>query len=126
MWSNIRAGLGPARPNEGTIWFRAGLGHCFYTSGWHGTAQKFFGLSWSEPVWHEARWSWVGLAQPDPILSTSTGLKLCRMGNPNPNMKFSSTQKFRYLVYKAYVRVPFLKARNLKTPKSSIRIFGLT
>jgi hypothetical protein len=55
MWSNIRAGLGPAWPNEDTTWFRAGLGHCFYTSGWHGTAQKLFGLSWSEPVWHEAR-----------------------------------------------------------------------
>jgi hypothetical protein len=37
MWSNIRAGLGPARPNEGTAWFRAGLGHCFYTSA--GTAR---------------------------------------------------------------------------------------
>jgi hypothetical protein len=56
MWSNIRAGLGPARPNKGTTWFRAGLGHCFYTSGWHGTAQKLFGLSWPEPVWHEAQW----------------------------------------------------------------------
>jgi hypothetical protein len=55
MWSNIRAGLGPTRPNEGTMWFRAGLGHCFYTSGWYGTAQKLFGLSWPEPVWHEAR-----------------------------------------------------------------------
>jgi hypothetical protein len=26
MQSNIRAKLGPARPNEGTTWFRAGLG----------------------------------------------------------------------------------------------------
>jgi hypothetical protein len=49
MWSNIRAGLGPARPNEGTAWFRAGLGHCFYTSGWHGTAQKLFGLFGPNP-----------------------------------------------------------------------------
>jgi hypothetical protein len=71
MWSNIRAGLGPARPNEGTTWFRAGLGHCFYTSGWHGTAQKMFGLSWPEPVWHEARWAWAGLARPGPIPSTT-------------------------------------------------------
>jgi hypothetical protein len=73
MWSNIRAGLGPARPNEGTTWFRAGLGHCFYTSGWHGTAQKMFGLSWPEPVWHEARCAWAGLTRPGPIPSTSVG-----------------------------------------------------
>jgi hypothetical protein len=26
MWSNIQVGLGPVRPNEGTTWFRAGLG----------------------------------------------------------------------------------------------------
>jgi hypothetical protein len=71
MWSNIRTGLGPARPNEGTTWFRAGLGHCFYTSGWHGTAQKLFGLSWPEPVWHEARWAWAGPARHGPIPSTS-------------------------------------------------------
>jgi hypothetical protein len=45
MWLNIRAGFGPARPNEGTTWFRVRLGHCFYTSGWHGTTQKLFGLS---------------------------------------------------------------------------------
>jgi hypothetical protein len=70
MWSNIRAGLGPARPNEGTAWFRAGLGHCFYTSGWHGTTQKLFGLSWPEPVWHEARWAWAGPARHGPIPST--------------------------------------------------------
>jgi hypothetical protein len=70
MWSNIRAGLGPARPNEGTAWFRAGLDHCFYTSGWHGTAQKLIGLSWSEPVWHEARWAWAGPARHGPIPST--------------------------------------------------------
>jgi hypothetical protein len=70
MWSNIRAGLGPARPNEGTTWFKAGLGHCFYTSGWHGTAQKLFGLSWPEPVWHEARWAWAGPARHGPIPST--------------------------------------------------------
>jgi hypothetical protein len=70
MWSNIRAGLGPARPNEGTAWFRAGLGHCFYTSGWHGTAQKLFGLSWPEPVWHEARWAWAEPARHGPIPST--------------------------------------------------------
>jgi hypothetical protein len=50
MWSNIRVGLGPARPNESTTWFRAGLGHCFYTLGWHGTAQKMFRLFWPEPV----------------------------------------------------------------------------
>jgi hypothetical protein len=71
MWSSIQAGFGPARPNKGTTWFRAGLGHCFYTSGWHGTAQKMFGLSWPEPVWHEARWAWAGLARPGPIPSTS-------------------------------------------------------
>jgi hypothetical protein len=47
----------PIRPNEGTTWFRARLGHCFCTLGWHGMAQKFVELSWSEPVWHEARWS---------------------------------------------------------------------
>jgi hypothetical protein len=29
MWSNIRAGLGPALPNEGTTWFRAGPGPVF-------------------------------------------------------------------------------------------------
>jgi hypothetical protein len=66
MWSNMQAGLGPARPNEGTTWFRAGLGQCFYTSAWHDTAQKFFGLSWPEPVWHGAdglRPGWPGPAQ---------------------------------------------------------------
>jgi hypothetical protein len=73
MWSNTRARLGPARPKEGTTWFRAGLGHCFYTSGWHGTAQKSFGLCWPEPVWHEARWAWAGLARPGPIPSTTPG-----------------------------------------------------
>jgi hypothetical protein len=71
MWSNIWAGLGPARPKKGTTWFRAGLGHCFYTSGWHGTTQKSFGLWWPEPVWHEARWAWTGLARPGPIPSTA-------------------------------------------------------
>jgi hypothetical protein len=55
MRLNIRAGLRPAQPNEGTTWFRAELSHYFYTSGWHDTAQKFVGLSWPEPVWHEAR-----------------------------------------------------------------------
>jgi hypothetical protein len=29
MWSNTRAVLGPARPKEGTTWFRAGLGPVF-------------------------------------------------------------------------------------------------
>jgi hypothetical protein len=71
MRSNIRVGLGPARPNKGTTWFKAGLGHCFCTSGWHGTTQKFVGLSWPEPVWHEARWAWAGLARPGPIPSTT-------------------------------------------------------
>jgi hypothetical protein len=71
MWSNIPAGLGPARPKEVTTWFRAGPSHCFYTSGWHGTAQKTFVLCWPEPVWHEARWAWAGLARPDPIPSTT-------------------------------------------------------
>jgi hypothetical protein len=50
MWSNIWVGLGPARPNEDTTWFRGGLGHCFYNSGWHDTVQKFFGLSYPKPV----------------------------------------------------------------------------
>jgi hypothetical protein len=50
MWSNIRIGLGPARANEGTTWFRAGLSHYFYTSGWHGMAQIFLGLSWPESI----------------------------------------------------------------------------
>jgi hypothetical protein len=86
MWSNIRVGLGPARPNESTIWFRAvdrfraGLGHCFYTLGWHGTAQKMFGLFWLEPVWHEARWAWAGLAQSGPIPSTRHD---CRLMHPS-------------------------------------------
>jgi hypothetical protein len=35
MWLNIWAGLGPARPSEGTTWFRTRLGHCFYISYWH-------------------------------------------------------------------------------------------
>jgi hypothetical protein len=51
MWSNIWVGLGPARPNEGPAWFRDGLDHYFYTSGWHDTIQKFFGLFYLEPVW---------------------------------------------------------------------------
>jgi hypothetical protein len=83
MWLNIRAGLGPARPNEGTTWFRAGLGLCFYTSGWHDTVQKMFGLSWPEPVWHEARWAWAGLAWPGPIPSTTPGLLFPAPGSPS-------------------------------------------
>jgi hypothetical protein len=55
MRSNIRAGFGPARLNESTTWFRAGLGHCFCTLGWYGTVQKFFRLSYPEPVWHKAQ-----------------------------------------------------------------------
>jgi hypothetical protein len=78
MWSNIRAGLGPARPNEGTTRFRTGPGHCVYTSGWHATAQKLFGLYWPEPVWHEARWPWAGLARPGPIPSTSGAYYVCQ------------------------------------------------
>jgi hypothetical protein len=27
-----------------TTWFRTGLDYYFYTSGWHGTAQQFFGF----------------------------------------------------------------------------------
>jgi hypothetical protein len=65
MLLNIRAGFGPARPNEGTTWFRAGLGYRFNTLGWHGTAQKLFGFSWSESICHEARWAWTGLARPN-------------------------------------------------------------
>jgi hypothetical protein len=71
MWSNTWAELGLARPKEGTTWFRTELGHCFYTSGWHDTAQKLFELCWPEPVWHEARWVWTKLARPGPIPSTS-------------------------------------------------------
>jgi hypothetical protein len=71
MWSNIHVGFGPARPNEDTTWFRVGLGHCFYILGWHDTTQKLFGLSWLEPVWHEARWVWAGLVRPDPIPNTT-------------------------------------------------------
>jgi hypothetical protein len=67
MWSNTRAGLGPARPKEGTTWFRAGLGHCFYTSGWHDTVQKLFGLYWPEPVWHDG----LGLGWPGPARPNS-------------------------------------------------------
>jgi hypothetical protein len=55
MWSNIWIGLGPARPNESTAWFRIRLDHCFYTLGWQDAAQKVFGLFWSELVWYEAR-----------------------------------------------------------------------
>jgi hypothetical protein len=77
MWSNIRAGLGPARPNEGTTWFRVGLDHCFYTSGYHGTAQKLFGLSWSEPIWHKARWTWPSWPGPTqfPALNSPSPLR---------------------------------------------------
>jgi hypothetical protein len=32
MWSTIWAGLGLRRFNEGTVWFRVRLNHCFYTS----------------------------------------------------------------------------------------------
>jgi hypothetical protein len=70
MWSKIRAGLGPTRSKEGTTWFRAELGHCFYTSGWHSTTQRSFGLCRSEPVWHEVQRAWAGLAWPGPIPST--------------------------------------------------------
>jgi hypothetical protein len=50
MWSNMRTGFGPARLNERTTWFRAGLDHCFYTSVWHDMTKKLFRLSWLEPV----------------------------------------------------------------------------
>src|SRR6185503_20644049 len=67
MW----AVLGPARPEEGTTCFRAGLGLYFYSLGWHGTARNFFGPSRPDPFWPEARWAWAVPARPGPIPSTS-------------------------------------------------------
>jgi hypothetical protein len=49
MRSNIRAGLGPARPNKDTTWFRTGLDHYFCTLGWHGKAKKMLGFPGSNP-----------------------------------------------------------------------------
>ena len=66
MW----AVLGPARPEEGTTCFRAGLGLYFYSLGWHGTARNFFGPSRPDPFWPEARWAWAVPARPGPIPST--------------------------------------------------------
>jgi hypothetical protein len=45
MWSNIRTGLGPARSNEGTVWFKARLGHCFYTSDRQARPKSYLGFS---------------------------------------------------------------------------------
>ena len=67
MW----AVLGPARPEEGTTCFRAGLGLYFYSLGWHGTARNFFGPSRPDPFWPEARWAWAVPARPGPIPSTT-------------------------------------------------------
>ena len=67
MW----AVLGPARPEEGTTCFRAGLGLYFYSLGWHDTARNFFGPSRPDPFWPEARWAWAVPARPGPILSTT-------------------------------------------------------
>jgi hypothetical protein len=93
--SNIRAGFGPVRPNEGTTWFRAGLGHCFYTSGWHDTTQKIYGLFWPKPVWHEARCAWAGLARHGPIPTTS-----CDAGSdPRPtHITFSRAMAVRSIL----------------------------
>jgi hypothetical protein len=83
MWSNIRAGFGSARPNEGTTWFGVRLSHCFYTSSWHGMAQKLFGLFWPEPVWYEARFAsyglgpgWPGPAQFPALIRTTLSMRL--------------------------------------------------
>jgi hypothetical protein len=70
VWSDIRAGLGPARPKEGTTWFRAGLGHCFYTSGWGTSWPKnllgFAGLNPFGPK-HDG----LGPGRPGPIPNTT-------------------------------------------------------
>jgi hypothetical protein len=78
-WSNIWVRFEPARPNEGTTWFRTGLNHCFYNSNWHDTAQKFFGFPGPNlfDTKHDkfrptGRPAWPGL-----ILSTS-GVAPCR------------------------------------------------
>jgi hypothetical protein len=44
MWSNIRAGLGPAWPNECTTWFWVGLGNCFYTLADTAQPKNFWGF----------------------------------------------------------------------------------
>ena len=72
MW----AVLGPARPEEGTTCFRAGLGLYFYSLGWHGTARNFFGPSRPDPFWPEARWAWAVPARPGPIPSTTCACHL--------------------------------------------------
>jgi len=68
---NMWAVLGPARPEEGTTCFRAGLGLYFYSLGWHGTARNFSGPSRPDPFWPEARWAWAVPARPGPIPSTN-------------------------------------------------------
>jgi hypothetical protein len=68
MWSNIRTELGPARPKEGTTWFRAGPGHCFYTSSWHGP-KKIFGFVGPNPF--GTKHDGLEPGWPGPILSTN-------------------------------------------------------
>jgi hypothetical protein len=66
MWLNIRAELRLTRPYEGTTWFRADLGHWFYTLVWYDTVQKFLGFSGPNPfnTKHDGLWSdWPGPAQ---------------------------------------------------------------
>jgi hypothetical protein len=67
MWSNTRAGLGLARPKEGTTWFRTGLGHSFL----------YFGLTRYSP-----KIIWALLARTRLARST---MGLGRVGPTRPN-----------------------------------------
>jgi hypothetical protein len=79
MWSNIRSGLGPARPKEGTTWFRAGLGWAtvltlragtarsknlldFVGPNPFGTNHDGLGPSWLNPAQFPALWAYMLVA----------------------------------------------------------------
>ena len=76
MWSNIQAGLGPARPKEGTTWFRAGLDQCFSTSAGTARPKNLLGFAGPNPfvTKHDGLGpGWPGPAQ-FPVLHTTVSL----------------------------------------------------
>jgi hypothetical protein len=78
MWSNIRVGLGPARPKEGTTWFRAELGHCFTL--WAGTARPKNLLGFAGPNPFGTKHDGLGPGRPGPIPSTMYGYNILMKG----------------------------------------------
>jgi hypothetical protein len=64
MRSNIRAELGPARPNKGTTWFRVELGHFFVLRA--GTTRPKSLLSFPGPNPFDTKHDRFGPSWPDP------------------------------------------------------------